>query len=432
MKLKTLPLVWLLFLTASQLWSQTASTQAPEWWQQINIQPVAILQVWSSYTMGQQVYDEATGTYLDASNRLNFQLRRSRIGLKGDAGKRLKFNFSLAADLVGRDLLAGTEGGANNGPWPRLRLWNAYLLWQLLPEKEGLYLSTGFQVPQLGRISTASAFRSPSMEKPWSQNYLRRHLVGTGPGRSIGLQLGGLIASQEANLWSGRYDIGIFNPAMTALSGNSAGLQTSPLITMRYRLSYGAPESKSYGLTTPVSFFGQRHGASLSFSGAWQGKNDFYQHNHAFGADVLINLGWWTIDAEWFRLGRQGKNETNGRASYWTVGQTGHFRISRLYPVDKHHLETTLTYTFFQGPMNEQDQEQAQATMLFAGEEWYAEAAINWYFSKNLKISGSYTVRDGSPGAYGPGADFNNYLFQSGVGPIQRGNWLGAGLVAIF
>lgn len=428
MNKKLLLLPWLVIASTSWLWSQADSTKTKDWWQQIHIQPVVNLQVWSSYTSGQALYDGASNAYEQVGNRLNFQLRRSRLGFKGGVGERMKFNFLIAADLVGRDVLAGTEGGANNGSWPRLRLWNAYALWRLIPQGEGLHLSLGFQVPQVGRVSTASAFRSPSMEKPWSQNYLRRHLVGTGPGRSMGLQLGGLILAHESSSpWSGRYDLGIFNPSMNALGGNSIGQQASPLLTMRYRLSYGELESAAYSLTTPVTFQGQRWGASLSTSGAWQNKSDFYQHNYALGADLLINLGWWTVDGEWFHLSRQALDDNNAASA-----QTGHFRISRLYPLDNYQLETTLTYTFFRGGMSAQDQERAEATQSFAGEESYVEAAINWYFNKNLKISASYTAREGAAGAYGPGAAFNNYLFQSGAGPIQRGNWLGLGLVAIF
>ena len=393
MDIKLLLLIWFLSMATSSLWSQTDSLDKKDWWQQIRIQPVATLQVWSSYTTGQQLYNESRETYEQVSNRLNFQLRRSRLGLKGSVGDRMKFNLLVAADLVGRDVLASTEGGANNGSWPRLRLWNAYALWRLIPQREILHLSIGFQVPQLGRVSTASAFRTPSMEKPWSQNYLRRHLVGTGPGRSIGIQFGGLIlANESSSKWSGRYDIGLFNPAMNTLGGNSIGRQASPLLSMRYRLSYGDVESTSYKLTTPITFQGQRWGASLSTSGAWQGKSDLFQHNHALGLDLLINLGWWTIDGEWFRLGRQELDQPIG-ISNWASAQTGHLRLSKLSPAKDHYLETTLTYVFFQGAMGDQDQKTAQTTQLFAGEEWYTEAAINWYFNKNLKLSGSYTYR---------------------------------------
>ena len=206
---------------AASLWAQQNSEQPEDWWKQIKVKPTAVLQVWSTYTMGQQVYNETTGTYEQVGNRFNTQLRRSRFGMKGNAGQDLKFNLTLAVDLVGRDLLSGTEGGANNGGSPGPRLWNAYVLWRLVPKQEWLHLGIGYQVPQIGRESTTSAFRIPSMEKSWSQNYLRRHLVGTGPGRAMGVQLGGLLLPESGSPWSGRYDIGIYNPPNTALGGNS-------------------------------------------------------------------------------------------------------------------------------------------------------------------------------------------------------------------
>ena len=37
-----------------------------------------------------------------------------------------------------------------------------------------------------------SAFRLGSMEKSWDQNYQRRHMVGVGTGRAVGINIGGL------------------------------------------------------------------------------------------------------------------------------------------------------------------------------------------------------------------------------------------------
>lgn len=424
--------LWIFVLVSSSLYAQTNTGQEEEWWQKIQLKPVAALQLWSSYTIGQKVFDESTGTYEQVDNRLNFQLRRSRLGVKGQMGQRLKFNLTVAADLVGRDLLAGTEGGANNGSSPKLRLWNAYVQWKMIPEREWLNLSLGYQVPQVGRESTSSALRVSSMEKSWSQNYLRRHLVGTGPGRSVGIHIGGLLTSSSHPLWNSRYDIGVFNATNNTFNGNSSGLQTAPLLSMRYLVSYGDPEMTQYGLTSPSQFFGQRHGVTLAVSGAWQKNNDFYQNNSVLGADLLLNLGFWTIDGAWFRLGRHSHNLTETKDKNWAIADTGHLRLSHLRKVNNYHIETTLTYTFLLGGMSEEEQNDALATQHFAGEESYAEFAVNWYLNRNLKVSCSYTLREGATGAFGAGANFNNYFYQAGLGPIQRGDWLGAGLVAIF
>lgn len=411
-----------------------AQSEGPvEWWRQIEVKPTATLQIWSSYTMGQAVFDETGGTYEAVDNRLNFQLRRGRLSLKGKAGDQVKFNLTIAGDLVGRDVLAGTEGGANNGGSPIIRLWNAYVLWRLVPDKEYLHLATGYMVPQIGRESTTSAFKTPSMEKSWTQNYLRRHLVGTGPGRSVGVNLGGLLFPHEGSQWSSRYDLGVFNPAQNTFGGNSTGRRTAPLVSARYMLTYGEPEARNYRLSNPVLFFKERWGVSMAVAGAWQSRSDFFEDNYAAGVDMILSIGWWTLDGELFQLGRKHLPDSDDLREDWSLAETGHLRLSRLFDFGQdRYLQPAVSYHFLHGGMSEQEQLVAQDTRSFAGEEWYSEVALNWYFSQRFKISGSYTHRGGETGDFGPGAGFNNYLFQSGVGPIERGDWLGLGLTATF
>ena len=234
------------------------------------LKPVIAFQLWSTYTMGQEVFNVDIGQYRAVANRLNFQLRRSRLGVKGRFSQDLFFNITAAVDLVGRDLLAGTEAGGNNGASPKPRLWNAYLRWRIIPGKEQFNVVAGYFVPQIGRESMTSALRVNSMEKAWSQNYLRRHLAGTGPGRTLGMQLGGLVISEEGTLhW--RYDIGIFNPAFRAYQGNSAGDRYAPLITGRLAAYFGDPESGKYTLGRRVNYFGKRQGLTLALAAAIQG-----------------------------------------------------------------------------------------------------------------------------------------------------------------
>ena len=57
------------------------------------VQPVVNIQLWAAYTSDHKLYDDAQGEYVPVGNRLNFQMHRSRIGLKGDVNKRLKYLF---------------------------------------------------------------------------------------------------------------------------------------------------------------------------------------------------------------------------------------------------------------------------------------------------------------------------------------------------
>lgn len=411
-------------------------SQAENWKSKLpdfNAQPVIALQLWSSYTIAAQVFDEEAGRYKAVDNRVNFQLRRSRLGVRGQAYKNLKFNFVGAFDLVGRDVLSGTEAGSNNGSAPAFRLWNAYLQWRILPNKEHLNLVAGYMPLQIGRESITSAFRSTSMEKSWSQNYLRRHLVGIGPGRAAGINIGGLFLPASSH-YSWEYSLGAFNPAFRDYQNNSVGADFAPLLTARFVLHIGAPESDRYTLGHKINYFGKRRGLSLAIAGAHQGKTSLFDNNQAAGADFLLNLGPLNIDGEWYYLIR---NRTRFPASQPEVEEaisgTGYLRASYNVPLKNNYvLEPSAMIVLFNGEMEKESQLEAQAMDAFAGREQIADVGVNFYFNPDLKLSLHYTYRNGGLGAAAAGATFNNYFFQGGVGAIQRGDWLGLGAVAIF
>jgi hypothetical protein len=399
----------------------------------LELQPVIGLQVWSSYTMGAQVFNEELNAYEAVDNRINFQIRRSRLGVKGKITPGLTFNFTTAIDLVGRDLLAGTEAGSNNGASPRLRLWNAYLQWQPIAGNKQLHIVSGYLLPQIGRESITSALRSNSLEKSWSQNYLRRHLTGIGPGRSMGVNLGGLFVEGNRTV-NAAYHIGIFNPAFRDLGNNSVGSSFSPLFVGRFELFVGDPENRTYKLSRKINYFGKRKGLTLSASGAYQGNTTLFNNNTALSFDVLLNLNKLNIDGEWSLISREGKIGENGSAQKLSASaSTGYIRAGYNLKLQQGLvLEPVAMFVFLNGATDAAEQEQASQLQSFAGIEHIYEAGVNLYFNPNLKLSLHYTHRYGDAGEAGPGATFNNYFFQSGVGAIQRGNWIGLGVVAIY
>jgi len=409
----------------------------PESWKDkmpdFEIQPVIGLQLWSSYTIGQEIYDERTGQYNAVDNRLNFQLRRSRLGFKGQVYKNLKFNLTTAFDLVGRDVLSGSEAGSNNGGSPKLRLWNAYLQWKIIPGSEKLNLATGYFPVQIGRESITSALRSPSMEKSWSQNYLRRHLVGIGPGRAFGANFGGLFLNDSGNIHWG-YDLGIFNPAFRDYNNNSVGDDYSPLLSGRLAVYIGDPESGKYSIGHKINYFGKRHGLTIAVAGAHQGESSLFKSNQAAGADVLLNLGQLNVDGEWHYLLREGTAPGNGEAdTYQALAGTGYLRASyNLLLQHDYVLEPAAMIARFEGATNAEEQEKAERLQAFAGKETIIDLGLNFYFNPDLKLSLHYTHREGDAGDKGDGATVNNYFSQSEVGAIHRGDWLGLGAVAIF
>jgi len=428
-------LIFILIISAAGIEAQNSSDSS--WTKKIEnwrIQPVIGLQIWSSYTFDAEAYNEETGEYEAADNRINSQIRRTRLGLKGQPFTHLKFAVVTSLDLVGRDLLAGTEGGANNGGSPNFRIWNAYLQWKVSGQYDGLHLTVGYIVPQIGRESITSALRVSSMEKSWSQNYIRRHLTGTGPGRTVGLNIGGMFHSNSQNVkWS--YNVGIFTPTFHALDGNSTGLKSSPLFTGRMAVHFGDPEFEDYTLSHKVNYFGKRKGLTIAIAGAQQGRTDLFTENKAYGMDWLFNWDDWNISGEWIVLQRSGE-EMQGDQVIRKIdsdSHTGFVRIGRNISLkNRKVLEPVLTFVQFSGTLDASEQKDANTLNAFTGKDQYVEASLNYYINPKLKLSLGITLRSGEAGEIDQGTTFNNYYYQSGVGAIHRGHWLGVGVVAIF
>lgn len=429
-------LIWGLLLPGI-LFAQTKpsapAASAPKKLSKTRIQPVLGFQLWGTYTMGQKIYQQEEQAYQRVDDRFNLQLRRSRLGVKGQFTPRLKYNFTAALDLLGRDVLAATEAGANNGASPAFRLWNAYLQWQIKPQSQALNLVAGYFTPQMGRESMTSALRSTSMEKAWSQNYLRTHLTGIGPGRAMGLNLGGLLPAKNGTFTLG-YDLGIFNPIYQSYGGNSTGSQYAPLLVGRLAAYLGQPESSTYTTGHKVNYLGKRKGLTFALAGASQGATDLFEANYAYGADFLLNLGPWNLDGDWSLMLRKGRRPSlQGSRSFTYQAQTGYLRLSYNISLHKQYvLEPLLMFVHFQGGMSESEQLDAQAVGEKAGKDQTLDAGLNLYLNPNLKLSLHYTLRQGAAGAAGPGNTLNHYFNQPKVGPIQRGDWLGLGMVAVF
>ncbi|MCB0662994.1 MAG: hypothetical protein KDC24_09655 [Saprospiraceae bacterium] len=426
----------ILLVMAVSLVSAQTEEKKSDWLQKLEkfkIKPSLGLQLWSSYTFDQKVFNEETQSYDPVDDRLNFQLRRTRIGLKGQPYENLSFNFTIAIDLVGRDLLSGTEAGVNNGASPIFRLWNAYVQWRVLDKKEGLNVVFGYLPPQMGRESITSALRSNSMEKSWSQNYLRRHLTGIGPGRTMGVNVGGVFYKENRTVnWS--YDAGIFTPQFESYGGNSVGDHFSPLLVGRLVAHIGDPEFKKYGIGHKINYFGKRNGLSLALAASNQGQTDLFESNQAIGADFLLNWGNLNFDGEWSMLTRSGYFMVGEeRQNESVAAQTGYVRAGYNITLSNGWvIEPVAMWMFFNGEMGAEAQGYATQLKTMSGAEGKINVGANLYLNPDLKLSLFYTLRNGDAGDAGPGATVNNYFVQGGVGAIERGNWLGLGLVGIF
>ncbi len=414
--------IFLLFSSQSRAQNTSADVNWLKRLEQYEIKPVLAAQMWATYTNNQLRWNEEKAVYEKVDNRLNFLFRRIRFGLKATPYKDLSIRVIGAFDFVGRDVLSGFSGGANNSNLPSFDMWEAYFHWKM-NKKDHLNLIGGYFPVQLGRESMTSALSVTSLEKIWSQNYIRRHLVGRGPGRSMGLNLGGLFYKPEKKV-SLRYDLGIYNPVYYDLGGNSVGSAFSPLLSGRLSLSIGDPEQSSYRIGYKINYFSERRGLTISAATAWQGTTDFYDRNTAYNFDLLFNWNNWNVDAEWTLLQR-AENSNLGSS------QARHLRVSYNVNIKNQSvLEPLLMVMQFDGATDAEAQAEAMAVNTFSGVDHNYDFGVNWYLHpQHLKLSLHYTWHEGNNGDLGDGKNVNNLYYQSTAGAIRKGDWLGLGMV---
>ena len=385
------------------------------------VKPVLAFQLWATYTEGTQIYDETAQQFSPVDNRLNLLLHRSRIGLKGSYGNQWVYDFTGSLDFVGQDVLAGTVGGTNNGASPRFRIWNALVQYKINPQSEALYLTAGYMTPLISRESITSPFTVSSFEKAWSQNYIRRHVTSHPPGRIVGFNAGGFFQNDNGKT-SFDYNLGVFNPRFTGAGGNSAGEKFSPLLTYRLAVHIGDAEFNEYSRGHKFNYRGKRNGATLAISGSQQGDSDLWDSNTSFGLDLLANFGNLNIAGEWMQLKRK-------RDALSSSATSGFAKLAYHVPLNNEKiLEPVLTYVFLYGPTEGREQEEAADLNAFSGNNTYWELTLNYYVNAKARLSLSYTLRDGDIGSLNPEDIINNYFQQGGL-TIQRGNYLGLGLI---
>lgn len=413
------------------LFAQQPSPSSGPWAKltSMEFKPVLQLQLWGTYTHGQQRFDSEPQTYELVDNRMDVSLRRGRVGFKLTPYDRLTIAVVGAFDNVGHDGLSGTVSGYNP-PNPNFGLWDAFVQWKAVRSSDAVHLTAGYFRPQINRESLTSAWTVNSFEKAWSQNYFRQHLVGTGPGRATGVNLGGFLPGE--GLLSLTYDVGLFFPLTTsadpALRGISRGAQTAPLGVAKLTVHLGDPEHTAYKLGKKVNYFNQRKGISFSLAGAHQGETELFAQSQTLGVDLLANYGPLNLDGDWSWMYREGTAQAPTDGHY--ISQTGHLRLGyNLLVRERFFLELMGMVMHFHGGLTAQEQADAAAVRAFSGTETTYDVGINWYLNRHkLMLLLHYTWHTGNAGEAGDGARVNHYFNQRSLGAIQRGDWLGLGL----
>jgi hypothetical protein len=391
-----------------------------------------MVQMWGLYTTDMEKYDASTGRYEAVDDRLNLLIRRARFVVSGTPWTRLKYTVVFHYDQIGRDILSGGVGGPNKAD-PNVGIWDAFFQYRL-SGSDALHLTFGWFRPQVQRESITSGWTTTSFEKAMSQNYVRNHLVGTGPGRAMGVNLGGQVGHGSLHLL---YNGGLFNPVSTAYAGASAGDTYAALLTGRLSLSIGDPEMpKGYGISYDINQFGRRKGLSLDWNLARQGETDLFRSSALYGPGVMLNYRRFNLDGEWMWMTREGERSvaTGGPSfAFTSKSATGHIRASLNLRTGNNILEPVCMVMRFRGAMDATGQADATAVKDAYGEETTFDVGVNWYLNgQKVKVMVHYTWHDGEPGAAGDGSQANMFFSQSGVGAIHRGDWFGVGVNAVF
>lgn len=388
---------------------------------------IAMFQMWATYSpeLDKYITDSPfPPTYIPEYSIWNLQVRRARIGIKGNILPRLNYTAILAFDQVGHNPGSGTVGGTNNGSFPSVGLLDAYITWGIRRNGEGMRISAGYFRPQYGRESITSGFAVNSIEKTMDQNYLREHLVFSNPGRAAGINAGCQLRLGSNQAWL-RWDAGVFMP-------DGQSVIRHPVVGVaRIVGTWGDPESPAYSLSHKINSYGKRNGLSVGIGGSRGQGEGFVTRNWAYGIDLLLNRGPFQLDGELHWLGKNLEPITGDPEFFGDqyVIQTGHLRGGVNISIDHFgYLEPTLTYAFLFGGMNENDQKVAEYAAGPAGKESYLEAGVNWWFNPKTVVQLHYTFRQGDPGFAGDGAEVNSYFTQSGIGAIRRGDWVGLAL----
>lgn len=431
-KVAVLTFVTLLYTSFLSLAQEEQVTMGPGgFFQKLQIKPIIDFQLWATYTHGTRIADTVPGQFIGVDDRVNFVMRRGRFGFTAHPHERLFISTIAQIDFVGRDVFAGYPGGANNTTFPEVGLWDLRVTWRATRNSEKLYLTTGYFAPQFSREHLTPWHFVSSLAKAYSQTYIRRHMTGRGPGRSLGINAGGLNQIGE-KIWI-KYDLGVYNPVFTPSLINTSGQQSSVMAAGRFSLQFGQPEWGKYDhmLSNPNAISG-RQGVSIGISGTVQGHNDIFNSSNGVAFDFLINKGQWHMEGDYAYLWRTGDRVlSDGSTREINYGYTtGFVRTGYNFPIaNEQIIEPAITYIRFDGSKTLVEQEDAAALLSPSGSTWSFDAGVNWYVVRNkVKLSLHYTFQGADAGEAGPGKALNELIVQSGT-RIQRGDWLGAGLV---
>jgi len=339
-----------------------------------------MMQIWGMNTIdnGDNDYEESSDLYI----------RRGRIGVKGKHSDLISYKVWFAYDNLGKannNILMGSPQESTNSN-KDFYIWDAYFTYGL--DKEFANMTIGYVRPQVGRESITSGFTMNSYEKGLSNFYLRAHLVGRGPGREVGVNVGGLTLDNKLN-----YNFGIFHPNHSKITGSEMSVKdggiarakatdnASWMMAGRVAYSFGDAEMKKYKIGYTTTYFGKRNGTTIGLNYARQGSTDRFKSNEVMSVDLLSNYGALNLSYEYDLLGREFSDGTEYEDKVQTL------RIGYNIPISNgDFLEPAVLWS--EADLEEGTYARSYSTLAkkfgngTAGSQTVTSLGLNWYRNK--------------------------------------------------
>ena len=352
-----------------------------------------MVQVWNVYTLENDSYDP------DMDARSDVYIRRGRVGFKGKIRKNMKFKVWFAYDNLGKnEATVGTgspnttAGKGDEGTENReFYIWDAIWTWVLDPEWANV--SVGYFRPQVGKESITTAFKVISFQKSLPNFDFRKHIVGRGPGRETGINIGGLALNKKFN-----FNIGVFDTNHKNIAGNTTGRQTvgdgkkwSPMFAVRVAWSFGDPEMKKYKMGYTQTYYGKRNGTTIGLNYTYQGETDVFKKNGIYSIDILSNYGSIDFNAEYdwlYRTAVYSGNEKSTTDTIWSVKLGYNIKLENGQIVRPAVMVSKEDIDVPKG--NTGSDRYTSITGIASKKELY-EVSLNWLINKDkLKLNISY------------------------------------------
>lgn len=377
------------------------------------------IQSWAIYTMDAKGAD---GQAVD--DRLDFSIRRGRLGVQGSLRPRLAYRVWMAYDNLGKDRFSANPGTPQSSENQSFYIWDAVFTWAA--DSTWANVTFGYFRPQVGRESITAAFQVNSFEKALENNYVREHLVGRSSGRETGVNIGGLVPMDWGML---NYNLGLFDTNHEKIAESGEGSNWSPLLVARVAFSIGDPEMKQYTQGYVINYFGKRIGVTLAANYARQGEtNEWangrnyyggFKSNSVLGFDILANWPEWTFSAEYDELRREFTDAFVGSQAVPAnryQNNVFHFRIGyNIALANGQYLEPVAMFTRFNGDVD--------AAVYTGGRHQILDVGLNYYIDQNrMKINLHYIRQEGDAKS----------LYQSTVKKDEKGSFVGLGVQMMF